>query len=133
MRFRSFLAVPALLIAATVVRAQATPDQEAARQSMIKMKSDLRNLVVAQEAYFADHSAYAAEMDGLRFRNSEGVSVRLTATQNNAWGAEARSAELPNIACVVWINLKEQDRPKVGGQLIAPHEGEPTCAEIQKP
>ena len=100
MRFRSLLAVPALLIVATAVHAQSGQgqDQDAQRQSLIKMKSDLRNLVVAQEAYFADHSAYAAEMDGLRFRNSEGVSVRLTATQNNAWGAEARSAELPNVA-----------------------------------
>lgn len=133
MRFRSFLALPALLVAATSVHAQAAQDQDAVRQSLIKMKSDLRNLIVAQEAYFADHSAYAAEMSGLRFRNSENVSVRLTATQNNSWGAEARSAELPNVACVVWINLKEQDRPKVGGESIAKNEGEPACAEIKKP
>lgn len=110
--------------------AAAKPDPEKA--AMIQMKSDLRNLVTAQEAYFAAHSAYATSMDELQFHHSANVSVRLTATQNNSWGAESRSALLPNVACVIWVNLKAQDRPKVGGALLPVGEGEPGCAPIEK-
>src|SRR4051812_31419574 len=90
MRIRSLVLAPALLLAAQAVRAQegTTSPQDIERAALIAMKSDLRNLVTAQEAYFADHSAYASEMDGLKFRNSQNVTVRLTATQNNGWAAE---------------------------------------------
>jgi hypothetical protein len=126
---------PALLLAAQAVRAQdtqpSTQDQEKA--ALIAMKSDLRNLVTAQEAYYADHSAYSSDIASLKFRDSQNVSVRLTATQNNAWAAEARSALLPNVACTIFVNLAEQYRPKVGGKLIpGQQEGEPACALIEE-
>jgi hypothetical protein len=134
MRIRTLLVIPALLVAAQSVRAQEglTPDQERERAALIAMKSDLRNLITAQESYFADHSAYASSMDGLKFRTSENVSVRLTATQNNAWGAESRSTLLPNVACTVFINLAEANRPKVGGKLLNAREGEPACGLIEE-
>ena len=134
MRLRTILLAPALLVAAQTLRAQDTPStQDQEKSALIQMKSDLRNLVVAQEAYFADHSAYASDVTDLKFRNSQNVSVRLTATQNNAWGGEARSALLPNVACTIWVNLAEKNRPKVGGELIPGQaEGEPACALIEK-
>jgi hypothetical protein len=134
MRARTLLVIPALLMVAQRIRAQessAPAPQDAAKAAVTQMKSDLRNLITAQEAYFADHAAYAGAVGDLRFRASENVSVRLTATQNNAWAGEARSALLPNVACVVWINLAEKNRPKVGGKLLEQREGEPACAEIQ--
>jgi hypothetical protein len=135
MRIRTLLAIPALIVAAQTVRAQETSAptaQDLEKAALIQMKSDLRNLVVAQEAYFADHSAYASAVSDLKFRNSENVSVRLTATQNNAWAAETRSALLPNVACVIWINLAEKNRPKVGGKLLPQGEGEPACGLIEE-
>ena len=133
MRLRTLFVVPALVVAAQTVRAQeAQTAQDAEKSALIQMKSDLRNLVTAQEAYYADHSAYASDVADLKFRNSLNVSVRLTATQNNAWGAESRSALLPNVACVIWINLAEKNRPKVGGKLLQQGEGEPACALIEE-
>jgi hypothetical protein len=135
MRFRTLWVVPALMVAARTVRAQessAPNPQDVAKAAVTQMKSDLRNLITAQEAYYADHSAYASAATDLKFRPSENVSVRLTATQNNAWAGEARSALLPNVACVVWINLAEKNRPKVGGKLLEQREGEPACGLIEE-
>jgi prepilin-type N-terminal cleavage/methylation domain-containing protein len=38
------------------------------------MKSDLRNMVTAQEAYFAEHARYTDALDATAFRYSTGVS-----------------------------------------------------------
>ena len=133
MRIRTMLAIPALFVAAQAVRAQETPtQQDADKSALIQMKSDLRNLVTAQEAYFADHAAYASAVADLKFRNSENVSMRLTATQNNAWAAEARSALLPNVACVIWINLAEKNRPKVGGKLLCRAKASPRVGSSKR-
>lgn len=57
------------------------------------MKSDLRNLVTAQEAYFADHVAYAAAMDQLRdasqFWSSAGVTLVIEQVTAEGWRAIA--------------------------------------------
>ena len=127
MRLARIVALTAIFAAPTVLCAQTTAaEQDSVKSALIHMKSDLRNLVVAQEAYFADHAAYAAQMDGLRFRPSTAVTVTLTATQNSAWGGEARSALLPGVVCGIYVNLAEQYRPKVSVETHA-SEGEPTC------
>lgn len=135
MQLRTLIPAVGLLVAAQAVRAQDAQSQQSQqdfeRSALIAAKSDLRNLIVAQEAYYADHSAYASSMDGLKFQTSNDVTVRFTATQNNGWAAESRNALLPNVACTVWINVAEKDRPKVGGQVISPKEGEPTCGFIE--
>lgn len=57
------------------------------------MKSDLRNLVTAQEAYFADHVAYAAAVDQLRdasqFWSSAGVTLVIEQVTAQGWRAIA--------------------------------------------
>lgn len=132
MRLSRIVIAATLLVVPTFLRAQdAQPDQDRQKSEMIKMKSDLRNLVVAQESYFAGHSAYAAELEGLRFRSSTGVTISLTATQNNAWAAEARNEALPNVVCGIYINLAEKYRPKVSVETKAV-EGEPTCTDVAK-
>ncbi|HRN52745.1 MAG TPA: prepilin-type N-terminal cleavage/methylation domain-containing protein, partial [Gemmatimonadaceae bacterium] len=39
------------------------------------MKADLRNLVTAQEAYFADHSMYTSSLATTQYQPSSGVAV----------------------------------------------------------
>jgi prepilin-type N-terminal cleavage/methylation domain-containing protein len=81
------------------------------------MKSDLRNLVTAQEAYFSDHnSTYAdaiASM-GTNYRASSGVTVALNGVTNTGWGA---SSTHNSTAKTCYIT--------VGG--TATNEGEPVC------
>ena len=56
------------------------------------MKSDLRNLVTAQEAYFADHnSAYAPSIGamGTAYYPTTGVTVTMGTVTQTGWDASA--------------------------------------------
>jgi hypothetical protein len=122
------VAVLLVALGAPVLRAQSTSTDDAEKAVRTKLKSDLRNLVTAQEAYYADHSAYADVMDNLKFRPSSGVQISLTATQNNAWAAVATDVSLPGRSCVIFINLAEQYRPKTSQEKrVANTEGAPLC------
>ena len=59
------------------------------------MKSDLRNLVTAQEAYFSDNnSTYASSTTalGTTYKSSSGVTVTMGTVTNTGWGASASHA-----------------------------------------
>ena len=54
------------------------------------MKSDLRNLVTAQEAYYSDNSAQYATSTaalGTNYRGSAGVTVTINSSTNTGWQA----------------------------------------------
>ncbi len=56
------------------------------------MKSDLRNLVTAQEAYFSDNnSTYAGSIAamGTNYKGSTGVTVTINSSTNTGWAASA--------------------------------------------
>jgi type IV pilus assembly protein PilA len=81
------------------------------------MKSDLRNLVTAQEAYFSDNSAqYAASIAamGTNYLASAGVTVVISNVTNTGWQA---SATHPSTAKTCQISLG-------GGST---QEGTPIC------
>jgi hypothetical protein len=81
------------------------------------MKSDLRNLVTAQEAYFSDNnSTYASSISdmGTTYKASSGVTVTMGTVTNTGWGATAGHASTAK-TCEI----------SVGG--TATNEGEPVC------
>src|SRR4249919_4387958 len=49
------------------------------------MKSDLRNLVTAEEAFFSDSSKYTQTITQLKFQSSTGVNSPLIATGAGYW------------------------------------------------
>jgi len=53
------------------------------------MKSDLRNLAAAEEAYFADNLMYAATTTALDYNQSQGVSITALAADGQGWAATA--------------------------------------------
>jgi len=58
------------------------------------MKSDLRNLVTAQEAYFSDNnSMYAASTTnlGTNYKPSTGITVTISGATGTGWAATASS------------------------------------------
>ena len=135
MHVRRLLALSLLSLAARGLSAQAAdPLSDAEKAARTRLKSDLRNRVTAQEAYYADHSAYADVIDNLKFRPSSGSQVSLVATQNNAWAAVAVDAATPGRSCVIFINLAEKYRPKtLQEKRAAENEGAPLCDGDPKP
>ncbi|SRR5579883_67488 len=53
------------------------------------VKSDLRNLVTAEEAYFYDNSTYTTTMSTTQFNPSQGVSYSIGAASATGWSATA--------------------------------------------
>src|SRR5207237_5127825 len=49
------------------------------------MKSDLRNLVTAEEAFFADSAKYTSTISALKFSSTSGVNTPTVATGAGFW------------------------------------------------
>jgi prepilin-type N-terminal cleavage/methylation domain-containing protein len=81
------------------------------------MKSDLRNVVTAEEAYFADNTTYGTEAQ-IDFKSSTGVTI--TATPDGGKGFEAKSTHTGTAkTCTVGV----------GSKVLAGHaDGEPVCS-----
>ena len=88
------------------------------------MKSDLRNMMTAQESYFSDYGAYAAQTSLLKgFAQTTNVTVggiTLGAQGAAGWKATAAHASLPNgPTCAIAVG------DQAGNGL---NEGEPKCS-----
>ena len=86
------------------------------------MKSDLRNLVTAEEAFFADSSNYTSNVSNLKYQNSTGVNPPTIVAPGGYWTATVSHTQLqtPLVTCGVGINTTN---PVVGTAA----EGEPAC------
>ena len=81
------------------------------------MKSDLRNLITAQEAYFSDNnSSYAAGTTnlGTNYKASSGITVTITSMTNTGWAATATSVSTAK-TCHITLGGGSTD------------EGDPVC------
>jgi prepilin-type N-terminal cleavage/methylation domain-containing protein len=90
------------------------------------MKSDLRNLVTSEEAYFSDSSSYTTFPNaGLKFNSSTNVStptvVLGTGTQAGGWQATVSHSQMPSgFVCGVGVNMPNPT-------VTTAAEGEPAC------
>jgi prepilin-type N-terminal cleavage/methylation domain-containing protein len=87
------------------------------------MKSDLRNLVTAQEGYLADNQQYydgALPGAGINFEPSRGVTITLSNVNPQGWSASATHTGTAQ-TCALFYGS--------GGVPVAPatQEGEPAC------
>jgi prepilin-type N-terminal cleavage/methylation domain-containing protein len=85
------------------------------------MKSDLRNLVTAEEAYFADSAAYTSVVTKLSFQNSTGVNAPAIVTGAGYWSATNTHTQLTGTTCGIGVNTTN---PLTG---VTAAEGEPVC------
>ena len=91
------------------------------------MKSDLRNLVTAEEAYFADSSKYTASLttvvggNGAQFKSSTGVNTPNITVGTGAWSATVSHTQIPgSFMCGIGVNTPNTVVPTAG-------DGEPAC------
>jgi len=83
-----------------------------------QMKSDLRNLVTAEEAYFADKTAYTTVLPVIAYTVSSGVTapnITLNGRDFSAWVGHAQTPR----TCAVYLGTVVQPP--------ADKEGEPKC------
>jgi type II secretion system protein G len=86
------------------------------------MKSDLRNMVTAEEAYFSDSSAYSTILDSLHvnFKQSTGVNTPTISTGAGYWSATVTHSQLAGHTCGIAVNTTNPINSNAG-------DGEPVC------
>jgi type IV pilus assembly protein PilA len=87
------------------------------------MKSDLRNLVTAEEAFFSDSSKYTSTIGLLKYQNSTGTIAPTITTGAGYWFATNAHTQLTGATCGIGINTTNPV-PVVG---LNAAEGEPVC------
>jgi type II secretion system protein G len=60
-----------------------------------QMKTDLRNLATAEEAYFYDNGTYSSSLPALNVQPTTGVSITWGTVNAQGWGASATHASMP--------------------------------------
>ena len=83
------------------------------------MKSDLRNLVTAQETYFADNVTYASVIANLSYNQSAGNTVTVVSASASGWSATSKSNATTK-TCAIFVGTAA---PPITGES----EGAPTC------
>ena len=79
------------------------------------MKSDLKNLSTAEEAYFADNNTYTTSLSSSQFNASAGVSVSITAASGTGWSATASHGSTTKTCSITYGGSATTD-----GQPICP-------------
>ena len=85
------------------------------------LRSDLRNLAVAEEALFYDSTKYSSDTAALRFRPSPGVQVTITVPPTGGWSAVATHPLSYPLQCVIFFG------PVSPPPTPASQEGVPAC------
>jgi type IV pilus assembly protein PilA len=85
------------------------------------MKSDLRNLITAEESYFADSTKYVTyDTTRLKFKPSTGVNTPTIVTGAGFWSATITHTQIANFSCGIGVNTANTIVPTAG-------DGEPAC------
>lgn len=66
------------------------------------LKSDIRNLATAQEAYFYDNNAYATATSQLAFNMSPGVVLTIIEGTSSGWSARATHPASYPLTCALY-------------------------------
>lgn len=85
------------------------------------LRSDLRNLAVAQEAIFYDSTKYSSDTAALKFRPSPGVIVTIVIPAGGGWTATATHPLSFPLQCVIFAG------PVSPPPTPATSEGVPAC------
>ena len=68
------------------------------------MKSDLRNMVTAEEGFFFDSSSYSTSLTSINFKQSTGVNAPVITTGPGYWSATVSHSQLPSSVCAIAVN-----------------------------
>jgi prepilin-type N-terminal cleavage/methylation domain-containing protein len=87
-----------------VLAAIAVPKYETTKgkANTAALKSDLRNLTVAQESFFYENQAYTTDPNALKFRSSQNVAVTFVTANGSGWSATATHAVASPATCGVF-------------------------------
>ena len=84
------------------------------------MKSDLRNLISAEESFFSDSARYSTNVTSLNFKSTTGVTAPAITIYAGAWTATNSHTQLAAIQCGIGVNTTNP-------MIAVSGEGEAAC------
>ena len=85
------------------------------------MKSDLRNLVTAEESFFADSTSYVTyDTTKIKFKPSTGVNDPTITPGAGFWSATISHTQIASFSCGIGVNT-------VNPLVSTAGDGEPVC------
>jgi type IV pilus assembly protein PilA len=82
------------------------------------IKSDLRNLSQAEEAYLFDYNTYTSVLTQLTYTRSPGVVVNITNASVSGWSATATHPQSYPLTCAIFIGSASVQAPATVEGLI---------------
>lgn len=111
-----------LATASTAVAAQSNP----APPDLSAIRSDLKHLLTAQEAYFVDHNAYSNSIAGLNLTLSDGVTIKFVESGPMAYSVSGTLAGKAGVSCVMFVG-RVSAVPRTAQGAAAKAEGGVLC------
>jgi prepilin-type N-terminal cleavage/methylation domain-containing protein len=120
-----------LLISALSAMAVPRFRQYKARALIATMQSDLGNLKIAQESYWAEHLRYATDTASLELRISANVAISITSKDvSGGYTAIATHHNVPNQQCQTAMGREAAPR-EPGAVLCGPTGGGGSGSSVQ--
>ncbi len=69
------------------------------------LRSDLRNLASAQEAYFYENARYTTDTTMLKYRGSPGVVLTIIGATTSGWSVKATHPLSYPLTCTVFVGV----------------------------
>lgn len=89
------------------------------KANLAAIKSDLRNLATAQEAYFYHNSTYSTDLTLLKLTPSSGVSFTFGTANGSGWTASVTHPQAFPIKCALFVGTVTPVAPAVTeGQIV---------------
>jgi prepilin-type N-terminal cleavage/methylation domain-containing protein len=82
------------------------------------IKSDLRNLSQAEEAYLFDNDTYTSALTSLTYQRSPGVIVNITNASTSGWSATATHPQSFPLTCAIFVGTATAQAPATVEGLI---------------
>ena len=103
------------ILAAIAIPKFATTKEKA---YMATMKTDLRNLVTAQEAFFSDNQAFTNDLVAANYAASKNVTVTVTNVGVDGWTANSVHALVSTKQCDVYVGTDATNAGEKDGALV---------------
>ena len=83
------------------------------------MRSDLHNLLTAQEGYFYDHTTYTSAVDSLQFKPTRGDSVVIVQATATGWAATSQNPLSYPHFCALFMGTATPIAPATVSGVVA--------------
>ena len=108
------------------------PGREIEATSFAEIRRTLRQLVAAEEAFFAENGTYSDELPLMRVIRDRDITVRFLWLSRDGWAASGSHADLPDKDCVIFVG-QAQAPPTTLKYVRSGRVGVPVCDDQSAP